>query len=154
MIIGVVKEIKDQERRVALTPEGASLLARHGHTVQVESGAGAGSGFADPAYQAAGAKIVDTAHAWDTELVLKVKEPQPSEFPYLRRNFLFTYLHLAGVPAELTRALLAAHTVHVADARDEFEERHHGHVAVERRAFRQEADAALDRHRFALDVVA
>lgn len=114
MIIGVVKEIKDQERRVALTPEGASLLARHGHTVQVESGAGAGSGFADPAYQAAGAKIVDTAHAWDTELVLKVKEPQPSEFPYLRRNFLFTYLHLAGVPAELTRALLAAHTTAIA----------------------------------------
>lgn len=110
MIIGVVKEIKDQERRVALTPEGASLLVQHGHAVRVETGAGAGAGFTDQDFQAAGATMVDTAGAWETELVLKVKEPQPSEFRYLRRNFLFTYLHLAGVPAELTRALLEAKT--------------------------------------------
>ena len=107
MLVGVPKEIKDGEQRVALTPLGAEVLARAGHTVLIESGAGAGSRLADEQYAAAGARIVaGAADAWSAELVLKVKEPQPSEFGYFRRGqILFTYLHLAVEP-ELAHALL------------------------------------------------
>jgi alanine dehydrogenase len=114
MLIGVIKEIKDHENRVALTPEGVAILVQHGHTVHIESGAGQGAGFTDTEYTAAGAHMTSTTGAWDTDIVLKVKEPQAVEFRYLKQNFLFTYLHLAGVPVELTRALLSAGTTAIA----------------------------------------
>ncbi len=110
MKIGVVKEIKDKENRVALTPEGTKALVEAGHEVVVEAGAGTGSGFNDAEYSEAGAGIVDTGGAWDAELVIKVKEPLESEYPRLSDNFLFTYLHLAGVAPSLTGALLEAGT--------------------------------------------
>lgn len=115
MRIGVPKEIKDNERRVALTPAGAAALTRDGHAVVVETGAGAGAGFADEAYRDAGAGIVATAaEAWAAELVVKVKEPIASEFGHLREDLvLFTYLHLAAAP-ELTKALLTAGTTGIA----------------------------------------
>jgi len=114
MKIGVPKEIKAQENRVALTPAGARALSREGHEVLVERGAGAGSGFSDADYAAAGALPGDAAAAWDSELVLKVKEPVAQEYALLREQLLFTYLHLAGVAAELTDALLAANTTAIA----------------------------------------
>jgi alanine dehydrogenase len=106
MKIGVVKEIKDQEHRVALTPSGAAVLVQAGHNVRLETGAGLGAGFADAAYQEQGAQIVSTAGAWDSELVLKVKEPLQEEYAYFQGQILFTYLHLAGVHPALTTALL------------------------------------------------
>jgi len=109
MIVGVPTEIKTDERRVSMTPPGAAAFQSHGHTVLVQHGAGAGSGFADEAYRAAGARMVDSAaHVWQrADLVLKVKEPQPSEYRHLRRRqILFTYLHLAASPKALTRELL------------------------------------------------
>ena len=108
MHIGIPKEIKDHEYRVALTPEGARLLAEAGHRVSVETGAGAASGFADDAYRAAGAAVVATAaEAWAADLVMKVKEPQASELGGLREGqLLFCYLHLAAAP-ELARELMA-----------------------------------------------
>jgi alanine dehydrogenase len=107
MIVGIPKEIKDNEYRVALPPAGVQELVRHGHTVWVETRAGEGSGFTDAEYVQAGAVIVDSAEAaWAAHLVLKVKEPQPSEYPFLREDLvLFTYLHLAADEG-LTRALL------------------------------------------------
>jgi len=109
MIIGVPKEIKDREFRVAITPGGAETLSHHGHRLLVESGAGVASGFADEQYVAAGATIVATAEeAWnEAEMVVKVKEPLSAEYRYLRSDLtLFTYLHLAA-EAEVTRELLA-----------------------------------------------
>ncbi len=108
MHIGIPKEIKDHEYRVALTPEGARELTQAGHSVSVESGAGAMAGFGDDAYRAADAVIVATAaEAWSAGLVVKVKEPQPSELTHLRSGqLLFCYLHLAAAP-ELARALMA-----------------------------------------------
>lgn len=108
MIIGVPKEIKDNENRVAITPAGVEMLRQAGHTVLIETGAGVGSGFTDDDYRQAGATIVDTAEeAWTrAELVLKVKEPLPSEYRFFREDLvLFTYLHLAAEP-ELTEALV------------------------------------------------
>ncbi|HEY9723186.1 MAG TPA: alanine dehydrogenase [Oscillatoriaceae cyanobacterium] len=108
MIIGVPKEIKDNENRVALTPAGTTALSLAGHTVLVQSGAGLGSGFTDDDYVQAGGQIVPTAaDAWQkAQMVVKVKEPLPSEYGYLRPDLvLFTYLHLAA-SAELTEALL------------------------------------------------
>jgi alanine dehydrogenase len=98
MIVGVPKEIKDNEYRVAMTPGGVRQLVEAGHEVQVETGAGEGSGFPDAQYQKVGAKIVPTnADAWSAQMVVKVKEPQPSEYDFLRPNLtLFTYLHLAA----------------------------------------------------------
>jgi alanine dehydrogenase len=109
MKIGVVREIKTDEYRVALTPAGARELVRRGHEVLVETGAGVGSAFPDETYEAVGAQIVDLDTAWgDAELLLKVKEPLPAEFPRLRPGLvLFTYLHLAA-SAELTEALVAS----------------------------------------------
>lgn len=108
MHIGIPKEIKDHEYRVALTPEGARLLVEAGHRVSVEAGAGAASGFADDAYRAAGAGIVSAAaEAWAADLVMKVKEPQASEIGWLRESqLLFCYLHLAAAP-DLARELMA-----------------------------------------------
>ncbi|MCT4787373.1 alanine dehydrogenase [Exiguobacterium aestuarii] len=108
MKIGVLKEIKNNENRVALTPMGAFMLTELGHDVFVETNAGLGSGFTNMEYIDAGATIVETAKdVWEgVELALKVKEPQPSEYQYFRPDLtLFTYLHLAAEP-ELTKALV------------------------------------------------
>jgi alanine dehydrogenase len=109
MKIGVVKEIKSDEYRVALTPAGARELVQHGHDVLVEAGAGEGSAFPDGAYAAVGARLGPADRVWsDSELVLKVKEPLPSEYPRLREDvILFTYLHLAA-SKELTEALVSS----------------------------------------------
>jgi alanine dehydrogenase len=98
MIVGVPKEIKDNEYRVAMTPGGARQLVESGHQVWVETDAGGGSGFSDIQYEAAGARIVPTnADAWSAQLVVKVKEPQPAEYQFMRPDLvLFTYLHLAA----------------------------------------------------------
>jgi alanine dehydrogenase len=116
MIIGVPKEIKDNENRVAAIPATVQALASRGHTVLVQKGAGVGSGISDQSYQSVGAKIVATARQAfkSAELILKVKEPLPAEYPLLRPGqILFTYLHLAADKA-LTDALLARKVVGVA----------------------------------------
>src|ERR1700731_2892631 len=108
MVIGVPKEIKEQEQRVALLPSAANQLTRRGHSVLVEKNAGLGSGYSDEEYIKAGAKMVDaTKEAFArADLIVKVKEPLPAEFPFLRQGqILFTYLHLAASKA-LTEALL------------------------------------------------
>jgi len=114
MQVGVIKEIKDKEQRVALTPAGVKALHKAGHTVLVQAGAGLGSGFSDAQYCDAGAHIVAVEEAWNTDLVLKVKEPLAAEYHYLRKQILFTYLHLAGVPKTLTDTLLKQKTTAVA----------------------------------------
>ena len=114
MRIGVPSEIKDQENRVGATPEGVTRLIGAGHDVLVQEGAGLGSGFSDEQYSAAGARLVTAAEAWDTDLVLKIKEPLASEYGFLAGQILFTYLHLAGVAPELTDALLESGTTGVA----------------------------------------
>jgi alanine dehydrogenase len=114
MLVGVPVEVKDSERRVALTPEGVRELAAHGHRVLVESGAGEGSSLHDDEYAQAGAVITDADDVWAAELVVKVKEPQPQEYGRLRPDLvLFTYLHLAAYP-EVAKALLAAGTTALA----------------------------------------
>ena len=110
MIIGVPREIKTEEFRVGMTPVGARELAKNGHTVLIESGAGEGSGFSDDEYQRAGAEITDKDTVFlRAELVIKVKEPVAAEYPLLHEHVaLFTYLHLAPNP-ELTGVLLEQH---------------------------------------------
>jgi alanine dehydrogenase len=107
MRIGVAKEIKPQEYRVALTPAGARELVQRGHEVFVETGAGAGSAFPDDAYERAGAALASVDDVWErAELLLKVKEPIAPEYPRLREGLtLFTYLHIAA-DEPLTRALV------------------------------------------------
>src|SRR6266480_5414917 len=108
MIIGVPKEIKEQERRIALVPSAAEQLTKRGHTVLVEKNGGIGSGYPDEEYKKAGAEIVDLAKDVfaRADMIVKVKEPLPAEFPLLRKGqILFTYLHLAASKA-LTDALL------------------------------------------------
>ncbi len=110
MRIGIPREIKAQEDRVALVPAGARQLVEDGHEVLVESGAGEGAGFADADYRAAGARLVDTADAVfaGAELLVKVKEPLPEEVARLRpHHLLFTFLHLAA-SRSLTEGLLAS----------------------------------------------
>ena len=114
MNIGIPKEIKDQEGRVALTPAAVAQLVGAGHEVTVETGAGVGSGFADAEYHAAGARLGIAGQAWDAELVIKVKEPLPEEYDYLGNQMLFTFLHLAGVPKSLTETLLERGTTALA----------------------------------------
>ena len=108
MIIGVPREVKDEESRVALTPSGVGAFVAHGHSVVVEHGAGDGSSLRDALYRDAGATLTDAAGVWErADLVLKVKEPIASEYSRLRPGLtLFTYLHLAA-NAELTKRLLA-----------------------------------------------
>ena len=107
MQIGIPKEIKEGERRVALTPMGVKNLVGLGACICIEHGAGIASGFSDTAYQAAGALLVSREQAWASDLVVKVKEPLAEEYDYLRPNLvLFTYLHLAAAP-ELADVLLA-----------------------------------------------
>jgi len=108
MIIGLPKEIKNSENRVALTPAGVTSLVQDGHKVMVEKSAGSGSGFSDESYAAAGAAILDTPkEVFDAaDMILKVKEPLPPEYELFREGqVLFTYLHLAP-EYELTKALL------------------------------------------------
>src|SRR5687767_562356 len=109
MRVGVPREIKPEENRVALTPSGVAALVAHGHGVIVERGAGVGSRLPDEAYAAAGATLADVATVWaEAEMILKVKEPMPEEIARLRPGLiLFTYLHLAA-DEQLTRALLAS----------------------------------------------
>ncbi|TXK86886.1 alanine dehydrogenase [Geobacillus sp. AYS3] len=107
MIIGVPKEIKNNENRVAITPAGVMSFVQAGHTVLVEKDAGIGSGFTNEDYASAGAQIIDQAQdVWaKADMIMKVKEPLPSEYNYFRPGLiLFTYLHLAAEP-ELARAL-------------------------------------------------
>ena len=108
MHIGIPKEIKDHEYRVALTPEGARELIQAGHTLSIETQAGAAVGFSDDAYREAGAVIADTAaEAYAADLVVKVKEPQRAEVALLRSGqLLFCYLHLAAAP-DLAHELMA-----------------------------------------------
>ncbi len=116
MIIGIPKEIKTDEYRVALPPAGVRELVAHGHQVLVETNAGAGSAFSDAEYTMAGAKIVQSAEeAWTrANMVIKVKEPQPVEYPYMREGqILFTYLHLAAAE-ELTHAMIKSGVTGVA----------------------------------------
>jgi alanine dehydrogenase len=107
MIVGIPKESKTEEYRVALTPAGAAELRKHGHTVVIEPGAGDGSGFSDREYLSAEAAVMEKEHIFTmAELVVKVKEPLPPEYDLLRENqALFTYLHLAP-NRELTDLLL------------------------------------------------
>ncbi len=115
MRIGIPREVKTQERRVACTPGGVRMLAQAGHEVYVEQRAGVGCGFPDAAYQEAGATLVPTAaEAWACDMVLKVKEPVAAEYGYLRPDLLlFTYLHLAA-DRPLTEALMASRTTAIA----------------------------------------
>ena len=109
MVIGVAKEIKNNEFRVGLTPNAASEYVKAGHTVLIEKDAGVGSSFTDAEYIAAGCQIVETAaEAWAADMVIKVKEPLESEYKYFRKDLvLYTYLHLAA-DEPLTKALMEA----------------------------------------------
>ncbi len=113
--VGVPKEIKTAEHRVAMTPDGVREFERHGIEVFIESHAGEGASFSDADYTAAGATIVPTAaDAWSQQMVVKVKEPKAEEFDFLRADLtLFTYLHLAAYP-DVARALLASGTTGIA----------------------------------------
>ncbi|MEY5063057.1 MAG: alanine dehydrogenase, partial [Verrucomicrobiota bacterium] len=115
MVIGVPKEIKTQEARVALLPSAAYQLIQRGHQVLVEKNAGVGSGYPDKEYEQAGAKIVPNhADPFAAELVVKVKEPLASEYSLLRKNqILFTYLHLAA-DLKQTEALMTSGVTAVA----------------------------------------
>ncbi|MFA7384033.1 MAG: alanine dehydrogenase [Desulfurivibrionaceae bacterium] len=116
MIVGVPKEIKEKEFRVGIVPAGVKALVHGGHTVLIEEGAGEGSGIADGQYRAAGAELTPAAAVvWaKADLLMKVKEPLPPEYPWLRPGLiLYTYLHLAPLP-ELTRVLLNAQVSGVA----------------------------------------
>ena len=116
MIIGVLKEIKTKENRVAMTPAGVEMMVDHGHTVHVETTAGEGSGFSDEAYAGAGAAIMGSAREiyHKCEMIMKVKEPLPVEYPMIRKGqILFTYFHFAA-SQELTRAVMEAGCIAVA----------------------------------------
>ncbi len=107
MRIGIPREIKDHEYRVAATPAGVAAMLAAGHEVDVETGAGAAIGFDDAAYRQAGARLADAAGVYAADLIFKVKEPQPAETARLRQGqWLFCYLHLAAA-ADLARELMA-----------------------------------------------
>lgn len=116
MIVGILKEIKPQENRVCMTPAGVELMKEHGHTVYVEKNAGVGSGFEDSQYIEAGASILDTPkEVYDvSDMVMHVKEPQPSEYSLIREGqIVFTYLHLAA-DKDLTKELLKTGSIGIA----------------------------------------
>ena len=116
MVIGIPKEIKNNENRVSLVPSGVKALKAHGHTVLVQTNAGVGIGISDDDYRKAGATIVETAKEVfaKSEMIIKVKEPLPEEYPLLRENqILYTYLHLAPAP-QLTKALLERKIIGIA----------------------------------------
>ena len=114
MKVGVIKEIKEKENRVALTPQGAKKLVDSGNSIFVEENAGINSGFSNEEYRKAGAEIADVKKAWNCDLVLKVKEPLESEYKFLKEQIVFTYFHLAGVTKTLTEALLKNKTTAIA----------------------------------------
>ncbi len=105
MDIGVPRELKDNENRVGITPEGVERLVGEGHNIKVEEEAGEGSGISDQDYLDAGAEIVDQEDAWDSEMVMKVKEPLEQEYNFLEDQIVFTYFHLAA-EKDLTEKLL------------------------------------------------
>ncbi len=116
MIVGILKEIKDQEYRVCMTPAGVEVMKLNGHVLLVEKDAGAGSGFEDEAYVEAGAEIVATAREVyeRSGMIMRVKEPQPVEYDLIKKEqILFTYLHLAA-DRELTDALIKTGSVCIA----------------------------------------
>src|SRR2546429_7857229 len=116
MTIGIPKEIKEQEQRVGLVPSTAQTLVGHGHTVLVQKNAGVGCGYPDEEYVKAGAQIVESAEEifQRADMIVKVKEPLPAEWPLLRRGqILFTYLHLAA-SKPLTEALLKSGVIGIA----------------------------------------
>ncbi len=116
MIIGVLKEIKAEEKRVAMTPAGVEELKNRGHTVLIEKGAGTGSGFSDESYIKAGGRIIaEPGDLYKTaEMILHVKEPQPSEYLFIKKNqILFTFFHFAA-SEELTRALIKSESICIA----------------------------------------
>ena len=115
MIVGVPKEIKNNENRVAITPAGVHAFVQAGHKVRIEKSAGEGSGITDAEYIAAGAQILESAaDVWQADMIVKVKEPLASEYGYFREGqIIFTYLHLAPEP-ELTRALMEKQVVAIA----------------------------------------
>jgi len=115
VIKGVPKEIKNNENRIALTPEGAKKLVDDGHTVMVEESGGVGSGFPDNDYKKAGASIKNVDEVWNASLILKIKEPLEKEYDYFKKDqVIFTYLHLAGVTKTLTKALVKSKCIAVA----------------------------------------
>jgi len=116
IIVGILREIKAEENRVAMTPAGVKVMCQNGHTLLVENGAGQGSGFVDATYEKAGAEMV--AAAADiynrADMVMHVKEPLPSEYDLIRKDqIVFTYLHLAAAE-ELTHALMESGSVSIA----------------------------------------
>ena len=116
MLIGVPKEIKPDEYRVALTPAGAEMLSGAGHKIVIETSAGLGSGFTDDFYEAAGCEIVATSdEVWArAEMIMKVKEPIRPEWPKIREGqVVFTYFHFAA-DEELTKAFLATKAIAIA----------------------------------------
>ncbi len=115
MRIGIPKEIMNNENRVGITPAGVSIFVEQNHEVLIEKDAGKNAGFSNEDYEKAGAKIVDTAEeAWNVDMVLKVKEPQPEEYKYFREGLIiFAYFHLAAFP-ELTKELLDKKIVAIA----------------------------------------
>jgi len=115
MIIGVPKEIKTEEKRVAITPAGVAALTTHGHKVVIEKRAGMGSGITDDAYKQVGAKILPkAADVWkQADMIMKVKEPLNVEYKYMKNKLIFTYLHLAAVK-ELTLAMLKSNCIGIA----------------------------------------
>jgi len=116
MIVGILKEIKSEENRVCMTPAGAEVMKENGHTVLVEKDAGFKSGFANAAYENAGAKIVDTPEEIykTADMVMHVKEPMPSEYDLIREDqIVFTFLHLAA-EEDLTKALIKSNSVSIA----------------------------------------
>jgi alanine dehydrogenase len=116
MIVGIPKEIKSEENRVAITPAGVEIMKQNGHTILVEKNAGTGSGFEDTTYNVAGAEIIETSEKIfeRSEMILRVKEPQPSEYELLRENQIyFAYLHLAASMG-VTRKLMDIGSVNVA----------------------------------------
>jgi alanine dehydrogenase len=114
MKIGIPKEIKNKEARVAITPDGIKKLVQSRNSVVVEIDAGLASGFKNEQYQDAGAIMVSTAEAWNANLVVKVKEPQKSEYQYLENQIVFTFFHLAGVEKSLTLELVKKGTTALA----------------------------------------
>jgi alanine dehydrogenase len=116
MIVGILREIKAEENRVSMTPAGVEIMRQNGNRVLVEKNAGSGSGLVDTAYAGAGAEMVDTAKEIfaRAEMVMHVKEPQPSEFDLIREDqIIFTYLHLAAAE-NLTRVLIKTGSVNIA----------------------------------------
>ncbi len=126
--VGVPKEVKDNEFRVALVPSGVRELVENGHKVRVESGAGVGSGISDEEYREAGAEIGSIEKVWSAEIVIKVKEPQESEYGFFREGLiLFTFLHLAANKG-LAEALVKSNTTAIAYETLEEKDLEDGHI--------------------------